>query len=183
MTDKTMKKRRLAPAASLALLLLGGCSFIPEYIRPASPVPESWPAGPAYTDSGAARPVSGGPELAELGWEEFFRSPQLRSLIDQALANNRDLRVAALNVQQAQAQYRIQRADLLPSADIGGSLQRQRTPGDLSRTGRSSITSQYDVSVGTTSYELDLFGRVRSLEQSALESYFATDQARVATQI
>ena len=138
MTDKTMKKRRLAPAASLALLLLGGCSFIPEYIRPASPVSEAWPTGPAYPASGAAQPVSGGPVLADLGWEEFFRSPQLRSLIDQALANNRDLRVAALNVQQAQAQYRIQRADLLPTADVGGSLQRQRTPGDLSRTGRAS---------------------------------------------
>jgi multidrug efflux system outer membrane protein len=183
MTDKTMKKRRLAPAASLALLLLGGCSFIPEYIRPASPVSEAWPTGPAYADSGAAQPVGSGPQLADLGWEEFFRSPQLRSLIDQALANNRDLRVAALNVQQAQAQYRIQRADLLPSADIGGSLQRQRTPGDLSRTGRATTTSQYDVSVGTTAYELDLWGRVRSLEQSALESYFATDQARISTQI
>jgi multidrug efflux system outer membrane protein len=183
MTDKTMKKRRLAPAASLALLLLGGCSFIPEYIRPVSPVPESWPTGAAYKDSGAARLVSSGPVLADLGWEEFFRSPPLRSLIDQALANNRDLRVAALNVQQAQAQYRIQRAELLPNADVGGSLTRQRTPGDLSRTGRPMTSSVYDVSVGITSYELDLFGRVRSLEQSALESFFATDQARVATQI
>jgi multidrug efflux system outer membrane protein len=183
MTDKTMKKRRLAPAASLALLLLGGCSFIPEYIRPASPVPETYPTGPAYLASGAAQPVSGGPVLADLGWEEFFRSAQLRGLIDQALANNRDLRVAALNVQQAQAQYRIQRSELLPTADVGGSLQRQRTPGDLSRTGRPNIASQYDVSVGVTSYELDLFGRVRSLEQSALESFFATEQARTATQI
>jgi outer membrane protein, multidrug efflux system len=184
MTDKTiMKKRRLAPAASLALLLLGGCSFIPEYIRPSSPVPEAWPTGAAYQRSAAAQPVSGGPVLADLGWEDFFRSPQLRGLIDQALANNRDLRVAALNVQSAQAQYRIQRSELLPSADVGGSLIRQRTPGDLSRTGRPMTSSVYDVSVGITSYELDLFGRVRSLEQSALESFFATEQAQVGTQI
>ena len=183
MTDKTMKKRRLAPVASLALLLLGGCSFIPEYIRPSSPVPEAWPTGAAYQNSSAAQQASGSPVLADLGWEEFFRSPQLRSLIDQALANDRDLRVAALNVQQSQAQYRIQRSELLPEADVGGGIQRQRTPGDLSRTGRATITSLNDVSVGVTSYELDLFGRVRSLEQSALESFFATDQARVATQI
>ena len=121
--------------------------------------------------------------LADLEWGEFFRSPQLRSLIDQALVNNRDLRVAALNIQQAQAQYRIQRAELLPTADVGGSVQRQRTPGDLSRTGRATITSLNNVSVGITSYELDFFGRVRSLEQSALETFLATDEARVATQI
>src|SRR6185369_10998814 len=88
-----------------------------------------------------------------------------------------------LNVQSAQAQYRIQRSELLPSADVGGSLIRQRTPGDLSRTGRPMTSSVYDVSVGITSYELDLFGRVRSLEQSALESFFSTEQARVGTQI
>ena len=183
MTDKTMKKRRLAPAASLALLLLGGCSFIPEYIRPASPVPEAFPTGPAYPAPAPRSRSAAVPCWPIWGGRSSSAHAQLRSLIDQALANNRDLRVAALNVQQAQAQYRIQRSELLPTADVGGSLQRQRTPGDLSRTGRPNIASQYDVSVGVTSYELDLFGRVRSLEQSALESFFATEQARIATQI
>ncbi|EWY37353.1 multidrug transporter [Skermanella stibiiresistens SB22] len=174
---------RLPITASLALLLLGGCSFIPDYVRPASPVPEAWPVGAAYTTSSAARPGNGGPVLADLGWEDFFQSPQLRGLIQTALENNRDLRVAALNVEQARAQYRIQRSDLLPTLDAGGSLTRQRTPADLSRTGRSAVGSQWEATVGTTSFELDLFGRIRSLEQSALESYFATEQAQVATRI
>ncbi|UEM04188.1 efflux transporter outer membrane subunit [Skermanella rosea] len=182
MTDKTMTKRRLAPA-SLALLLLGGCSFIPEYVRPDSPVPQAWPSGPAYTDSAAALPASAGPTLADLGWQEFFRSPRLQELIETALANNRDLRVAALNVEQARAQYRIERSALLPAVDVGGSLTRQRTPADLSRTGRASVGSQWEASLGTTSFELDLFGRIRSLEQSALESFFATEQAQAATRI
>jgi len=181
----TMKKPLLASAS--LVLLLGGCSFIPEYIRPEAPVPAAYPTGPAYQASLVSAPAAGqssGQEvLADLGWREFFRSPQLQSLIEQSLANNRDLRVAALNVEQARATYRIQRAALLPEVNAGGSLTRLRTPGDLSRTGRANVASEYDVSVGVTSFELDLFGRVRSLEQQALESFFATEQARTATQI
>ncbi|WP_207459571.1 efflux transporter outer membrane subunit [Azospirillum sp. SYSU D00513] len=187
-----MKKRRLASsplAASLAAMLLGGCSLIPEMALPPAPVPASWPTGEAYRASAAALPATAaagpaqGPVLSDLAWREFFRSPQIQSLVQQALENNRDLRVAALNVEQARASYRIQRADLLPTVGVGGGLTRQRTPSSLSPLGRGGVSSQYDLSVGITSFELDFFGRVRSLQQSALESYLATDQARVGAQI
>jgi multidrug efflux system outer membrane protein len=176
-----MKKQLFAPSVA-ALLALGGCSFIPETALPPAPVPAAWPTGPAYM--AVADQTRGGDRLlADLGWREFFRSAPLKSLIERALANNRDLRVAALNVEQARALYRIQRAELLPTIDAGASLTRQRTPNELSPLGRGGVSSQYEVSLGTTSFELDLFGRIRSLQAQVLEDFLATDEARVGTQI
>ncbi|WP_328702975.1 efflux transporter outer membrane subunit [Arenibaculum pallidiluteum] len=174
--------RNLLGASLSAALVLGGCSLVPDHVRPGAPVPESWPGGPAYLASAALR-AEAGPSLADLGWQEFFRSPQLRALIATALENNRDLRVATLNVELARATYRIQRADRLPTVDAGGSLARQRTPASVSPSGRASTTTQAELSVGITAFELDLFGRVRSLEEQALESYLATEQAHVASRI
>ncbi|WP_296179919.1 efflux transporter outer membrane subunit [Pseudomonas sp. UBA1879] len=157
---------------------LQGCSLIPEYIRPAAPVQDQWPQGPAYQTKGSTAQINGVP-----GWKQFFRDPAMSQLIETALINNRDLRQAALNVQAYRAQYRIQRSELFPSVDVNADSSRQRVPSDLSTTGKAGIESQYGLNVGITSYELDVFGRVRSLERSALENYLATEEAQRSVQI
>jgi len=163
---------------TLALLAaLSGCSLIPEYQRPYAPTAASWPEGQAYEGTSAATQ-----EQINLGWEAFFRDPALRQLIEVALENNRDLRVAALNVDAYRALYRIQRADLLPLVSADGSGSRTRTPGDLNQTGQSGISSQYSATFGV-SWELDLFGRLDSLREQALQEYFATEAAQRSTQI
>lgn len=169
-----MKIRYLSLAVALTL---SGCSLVPEYQQPASPVADSWPQGLAYdaadTSEAGVRPPA---------WEDFFQSPELKQLIHLALDNNRDLRQAILNVDAYRALHRIQRSELLPSVGVDGSGNRQRLPGDLSPTGESGISSQYSLTLGT-SWELDLFGRIRSLEGAALERYLATEQAQHAVQL
>jgi multidrug efflux system outer membrane protein len=159
---------------AVASILLGGCSLIPDYQRPASPVDSLWPseAGGAQTATAAA----------DLDWRAFFKDPALQGLIDTALTNNRDLRVATLNVEAYAAQRQIQRSALFPSVTADGGATRQRLPGSLSSSGDPSISSQYSATVGA-SWELDLFGRLRSLDEQALQQYFATEEARRATQI
>jgi len=158
----------LAVAAATALQ---GCALAPAYQQPDSPVPDAWPQGQAYPDT-----LTGG-VAADLGWRTFLRDPVLQDLVKTALRNNRDLKVAALNVQAYQAQYRIQRADLLPALGAEAAGTRQRLPADLSQAGVAGISSQYSVGA-TLSYELDFFGRIRSLNEQALESYLATAQAQ-----
>ena len=162
-----MNTCRLSAAVVAALIGLSGCSLIPDYQRPEAPVDQTWDM-PAGAHANARR----------VNWQEFFQSAVLKDLINQSLTNNRDLRVAALNIEKAQAQYRISRADLLPSINASGAGSSQRVPGDLSTTGDNQITHQYSAGVGFTSYELDFFGRVRSLNQQALESYFSTVEAQ-----
>ncbi len=166
--------KRILMGSSL-ILALTGCSMIPEYERPASPVADGWPQGETYQAASAE-------QLAPPVWQSFFRDPQLRQLIDVALENNRDLRVAALNVEATRALYRIQRADRFPSlsADAGGS--RTRTPSDLNGAAQSGITSQYNATLGVA-WEVDLFGRVGSLQQQALEEYLATEAAQRSVQV
>ncbi|MEX2629740.1 MAG: efflux transporter outer membrane subunit [Tistlia sp.] len=171
-------------SASAALLLLGGCSLIPEIELPESPVEGLWPSGPAYQATAANAPLDPGqPSLADLGWREFFRSPELRALIERALDNNRDLRVAALDVERARALYRISRSELLPQVEAGAGFTRQRTAEDFSQTAGSRTNSRFEANVGTTAFELDLFGRIRSLNEEALQQYFATEEARRSTRI
>ncbi|TBU89797.1 AdeC/AdeK/OprM family multidrug efflux complex outer membrane factor [Stutzerimonas kirkiae] len=169
-----MNKSVLALALSAAL---GGCSLIPDYQRPQSPVDQAWPQGEAYGAAAAARTSA-----ASLGWREFFREPALQQLIGVALENNRDLRVAALNVEAYQALYRVQRAGVFPSVSADGAGNRTRTPADLSSTGDSAIGSQYSATLGV-SWEIDLFGRLRSLRDQALQEYLATEAAQRSTQI
>jgi outer membrane protein, multidrug efflux system len=157
----------------LVAAALTGCTLAPKHERPAAPVPASWPASP--TTNGVAG--NSGP-AATPGWREFFRDARQQKLIELALANNRDLRVATLNVELARTQYRVQRAALLPTIEATASGSRQRVPGDLNGTGAASTSSQYSVGGGVTAFELDLFGRVRSLKNQALEEYLATDEAR-----
>ncbi|WP_028695245.1 AdeC/AdeK/OprM family multidrug efflux complex outer membrane factor [Pseudomonas cremoricolorata] len=163
---------------AVTALILGGCSLIPDYQTPEAPVAAQWPQGPAYSPAESADVAA-----AEQGWRQFFTDRALQQLIQTGLENNRDLRVAALNIDAYRAQYRIQRADLFPAVSASGSGSRQRVPADLSQTGRAGITSQYSATVGVSAYELDLFGRVRSLSQQALETYLSSEEARRSTQI
>lgn len=164
-----------------ALLCLSGCTTMaPKYNRPAAPVSNAWPAGQAYQEQ-AAKPEQ--KPLAEIPWREFFIDEQLRKLISLALENNRDLRVAALNIERFRAMYQIRRSDLLPKVDASAAATFQRIPEDLSGSGRSMTVDQYNLGLGVSSYELDLFGRVRSLKDQALEQFLATEQARRGVQI
>jgi multidrug efflux system outer membrane protein len=162
------------------LLCLGGCTMAPGYARPEPPVPAGWPSGPAYHEQSDNRPD---PEVADLPWQTFFVDEQLQKLITLALANNRDLRIAALNIERSRAQYRIQRAELLPRIDATGAGSKQRIPETLSSTDQAETVEQYSVGLGISAYELDLFGRVQSLKDQALEQYLATEQARRTVQI
>ncbi|BDG05583.1 efflux transporter outer membrane subunit [Anaeromyxobacter oryzae] len=162
-----MRSPRL-PLAALALAV-SACSLAPRYQRPAAPVP---PAVGAEGAPGAAAAVE------DLGWRDVFGDERLKALVALALQNNRDLRVAALNVELARAQYRIQRAEQLPAVNGTASGTRQRVPADLSTSGRAVTVTSYTVGLGATAFELDLFGRVRSLSTAALEQYLATDEAR-----
>ncbi|MBV4521142.1 AdeC/AdeK/OprM family multidrug efflux complex outer membrane factor [Pseudomonas sp. SWRI74] len=168
------------PLMSLAITaaFVSGCSLIPEYNRPQAPVAAQYPQGSAYQAANAADQAA-----AEQGWREFFHDPALQQLIQTALINNRDLRVAALNVGAYQSQYRIQRADLFPAVGANANGTRQRLLSDLSQSGQTGISSQYGVNLGASSYELDLFGRIQSLSQQALETYLSTAEARRSTQI
>ena len=163
---------------AVAAFVLGGCSLIPDYRQPEAPVAGQYPQGPAYSPAQAPNQAA-----AEQGWKQFFHDPALQQLIQTALENNRDLRVAALNIDAYAAQYRISRADLFPAVSANGSGSRQRLPADASQTGESSISSSYSATLGVSAYELDLFGRIRSLNEQALQNYFATEEARRSTQL
>lgn len=162
-------------AIVLLLFLLCSCTLAPKYNRPEAPVPSEWPSGPAYRKTA-------GPTGSSINWQDFIQSEQVRNVIEIALANNRDLRVSALNIEQARAIYRIQRAKLFPEIDASATFSRERVPGILSGTGQPLTTSLYNVNLGITAWEIDFFGRIRSLKDQALELYLATEQARRSAQ-
>ena len=159
---------------------LGGCSLAPQYTQPQAPIPEEWPQGVAYKDTQA---MSETPTVPELKWEDFFADKQLQIIIEMALNNNRDLRLAALNVERARALYGIQRAELFPTVNAVGSGSKQRVSDDFSTTGKSMTMERYSINLGVASWEIDFFGRIRSLKDRALEEYLATEQARSSAQI
>jgi len=162
---------RIAPAM-LALLMAAGCvSMAPPYSRPALPVPAAY-------DAPAARPAE--LSASHIPWRTYFSDPVLQGLIDTALANNRDLRTALARVQEARALYGIQRADQFPTVGVQADGTRARVPGDLNLTGQPQVSSQYQVGLGLASWELDFWGRVRSLKDAALQNYLATDAAAQA---
>lgn len=161
-----------------AVLMLSGCSLIPDYQRPSSPVEASWPQGQAY---GPGQNAQGrATDLPAV--DQFFKDPALVRLLSTALDNNRDLRIAAKNVDAYRALYRIQRAERFPTLDGSASGDRRRVPDDLSSSGQAGIESQYQVGL-VTAYELDLFGRIRSLSTQALEQYLATEEAQRSVHI
>jgi multidrug efflux system outer membrane protein len=170
--------KKLFNFAALLGIALAGCTLAPKYHRPAAPVSDGWPDYSATNNAAASSNT-----VAGIGWREFFNDPRLQQLVGIALTNNRDLRVAVLNVELSQAQYRVTRATLYPQVDATGSYTRQRSPGYLLFPGENVVNSQYSATVGTTAYELDLFGRVRSLKKQALENYFASEEARRSAQL
>ena len=164
----------------LIAILLASCTLAPGYSKPASPVPPGWPTGAAYSDVQTS-PTA--PTAADLPWREFFTDERIVELIGMALNYNRDMRLAVLNVERARAYYGIQRAESWPSVNAAGSGSQERVPADLSSTGSARTNERYDVKLGVSAWEIDFFGRIRSLKDKALEEYLATDQARWGSQI
>ena len=164
--------RRLALALAAAALALAGCaSMAPPHETPALPVPARY----AAPDTDAAAVAAAG-----TGWRDYFNDPSLQALIEQALAHSRELRATALRVDEARALYGIQRADLLPTLGAQAGMDRSRVPGDLNLTRQPLLGSQYQVGLGLASWEIDFWGRVRSLNDAALQNYLASDAARRA---
>jgi outer membrane protein, multidrug efflux system len=176
--------RRLTLIATAAAVLMSGCSMAPTDERPDAPVSSAYRTDGVY----GAQPLAASPErsakgvaAADIGWRDFFADARLQRLIDIALANNRDLRVAVLNVQAAQAQYRVVRSDLYPTLSAGASQSKTRTPTNMALFNQT-ISNKYDVGLNGA-WEIDLFGRVQSLKNQALAQYFATAYARKAAEI
>ncbi|QXL84338.1 efflux transporter outer membrane subunit [Comamonas sp. NLF-1-9] len=171
MTPSTYIVRTRTAAAALAAAVLAGCSFIPTYERPSAPVPGSYP-GASATDA------QQGKAAADIRWQDYFTDPQLQTLISLALENNRDQRVAMLRVEQARAQFDIQRAAEYPTANAMGGFTRQPNPANQNKYG-----SVYQAGLAITGWEIDFFGRIAALKEQALAQYLATDEARKAGQI
>ncbi|MDL2209340.1 efflux transporter outer membrane subunit [Desulfovibrio sp. OttesenSCG-928-O18] len=166
----------VAVAASFAL---GGCTLAPRYERPELPVEGAWPESARMTDEerDAADAAANRP------WRTFFQDPVIVTLVETALANNRDLRVAMLNIEKVRAQYWIQRADTLPTINAVGQSSAQYLNKAVSGQGEAVISRQFTANVGFTAFELDLFGRIRSLNESALQQFFSTEQAARSAQV
>lgn len=167
-----MAPRTILPLA--ALILCAGCTMAPEYTRPAAPVPAAWPQAAAG---------SVGPVASDVHWQDFFLDPNLRAIIASALAHNRDVRIAALNVEKAQALYRVQRSGLYPDVGVMASGDKYRKPEKMNSSGQATYVEQETVQFGVLSWELDFFGRIRSLKEEALNQYLATEQAHAASQV
>lgn len=165
MTFKTLS------LASLSVVVLSACQMAPPREDIVLPVPESY----------AVQGEQG--DIANLDWQQFFTNEKLQQLIEQTLTHNKDIKLAALNVQQVRALYQIEDSGLYPSLDIAASGTRQRLPGDLSSTGNSQISSSYSATVGMTAYELDLWGKVRNQSDQALQSLYASEQTQTSVKI
>ena len=178
------KFSQLKIAAALALTLTG-CTMIPKYHRPATTLATSWPAVPGYAKTAATNaPIP----AADIGWHDFFQDPRLQRIIEIALTNNPDLQAAVYNVQQSRALFHVQQDQLIPVINANGSASKTRTPnffaaGNTNGTPPALEYNEFAANLGITSYEIDLFGRIRSLRRQALETYFATDAARKSAQI
>lgn len=176
--------QKSAACVGLALAL-AACDMAPKYVRPVAPVPSSSPQGPSYPETGGGAAVVS----ADTAWRDFFIDVRLARVIDTALANNRDLRLAVANVERARAQYRVQRADQLPTVGANGAATFQKSPfaavggaGAGAGAGGSGRTDIYAASIGISAWEIDLFGRVRNLTKAAQEQYFASVENRNAAQ-
>ncbi|WP_455947381.1 efflux transporter outer membrane subunit [Lelliottia jeotgali] len=166
-----MRKPMMASLALAVSLVLSGCSTLePRSTEVAPAIPAQWP-GTATAGAVTTAPM----EVADIGWRDFFVDPRLQTVITHALENNRDLRVAVLNVERARAQYRIQRADRVPAVGVQGQM--TRSGGD------APVTEQFSANLGVVEFELDLFGRVRNLSQAALQQYFAEAANRRSAQL
>jgi outer membrane protein, multidrug efflux system len=165
---------------AITTVALCGCTMIPEYTRPEAPIPAGWPSGSAYQE---ASPAPGAPLASDLQWREFFADEHLQKIIETALNNNRDLRIAALNVERARALYGIQRAELFPALNATASGSKEHVAGLFVNDGHSMTVERYGAALSVISWEIDFFGRLRSLSERALEEFLATEQAHRSAQI
>ncbi|MDR3509145.1 MAG: efflux transporter outer membrane subunit [Caulobacteraceae bacterium] len=162
-------------ATLLGAAALSACTLDPHYERPALPVSQAWPV--------ADRSAAGAASAGDLAWREVFADTRLQGLITLALSQNRDLRVSMGNIAKARAAYGVQRANLLPTVNAAGAETRSHTPASVSATGRAVTATEYTANVGVSAYEIDLFGRLRSLSRAALQSYLATEEDLRTAQI
>lgn len=169
---------RLAFFCTMALA--SGCTLAPTYQRPSLPVADHWPKNVTEQE---AKPVTAPATTHDMAWQNFFADPALQRLITLSLTNNRDLKVAALTIELVRAQYQIQRATLFPSISANGQGLGQHTPTTLRPLGQPPVMHQYTAGIGFSAYELDFFGRLRSLTEQALEGYFAQQQTKLSAQI
>ncbi len=182
-----MSNKLVSTALAALLLMTAGCSFIPAYEQPKLPVEKTW----TQEDGQAQDPAAGQPSAAtaeplasNMAWQAYFKSDTLQQLIGLALDNNRDLKVAVLNIERARAAYRIQEANTLPVVAGNAGLSRQGIPEDNSSTGYAYTSdTTMSANLGVTAFELDFFGRVKSMNESALESFLATEEAALSTRI
>ena len=191
---KALMYKQTALSAFVAVAL-AGCSLAPDYKRPDAPVSGNWPDQPKVQYGAYAKPTAlgtqpaasvepqAGTPAADIGWREFFRDPRLQRLIELSLANNRDLRVAVQRVEEARAQYGVQRGAQWPSIGAGIQGQRQHLPANMRAPGAGSISSSYQAGIGLTTFEIDLFGRLRSLSEAAYQQYLSTEQAQKSVHI
>ncbi len=163
----------------VAALALTGCNMAPKYNRPKAPVPDTWPQGEAYESSAA----KGSGASVQLHPEDVLPDQKLLQILQLALEQSRDLRLAVLNVEQARNLYRIQRAELFPSVSASASGTAQRSSRHLSRPGEQRNTDRYNVDLGISAWEIDLFGRIRNLKDSALEQFFAFEEYQRGAEI
>ena len=169
---------RATAASALALLALAGCtSLAPDYARPMLPVPATL-NGPNGSEGTALAPETG-----PMGWQDFLQEPRLRELVALALQNNRDLRVAVLAIEKARAQYGVEQSNRFPAVGATAAGTRTRTADDLNTSGRSPTSSQYSAQLGFSSYEIDFFGRVKNLNEAALQEFLRTTENRRSVQL
>ena len=169
---------RATAASALALLALAGCtSLAPDYARPMLPVPATL-NGPNGSEGTALAPETG-----PMGWQEFLQEPRLRELVALALQNNRDLRVAVLAIEKARAQYGVEQSNRFPAVGATAAGTRTRTADDVNTSGRSPTSSQYSAQLGFSSYEIDFFGRVKNLNEAALQEFLRTTENRRSVQL
>ncbi|MDD3683346.1 MAG: efflux transporter outer membrane subunit [Desulfovibrio desulfuricans] len=167
--------------ALLLVIMLSGCSMAPKYVRPDAPVEQNWPVA-AMADVASLKSDAGiDIQMTNIGWRTFFVDQHLQKLIEIAIANNRDLRVACLNIARARGTYQVQRADQLPGLDATAQSSNQKTKS--SSTGIASVSHTQTANVNIPSFELDFFGRIQSLKDKALEEYLSTEEALKSAQI
>ncbi|WP_302175808.1 efflux transporter outer membrane subunit [uncultured Hydrogenophaga sp.] len=154
-------------SALAAAAVLAGCSMIPERPQAQAGVPQAYPMA-------TAAPATA-PSAADLAWSGFITDARLRDVVQRALTNNRDLRVATLNIEQVRAQYQIQRSNQFPTINLAASGNRQPNAS-------GGITDLYSVGLATSAWEIDFFGRLASLKEAALAQFLASEEARRAAQ-
>ena len=185
---QSTKQQRGVVAIAAAAALLAGCTLAPTYERPAAPVATQWPTAQPAAQAASAASAAAAPQgaagiaAADMPWQDFVQDARLREIVELTLQNNRDLRIAVKNIELAQAQYRINRADLAPT--LGANASGSRTsPNPAAAAGGPSVATSYAAGFGINSWEIDLFGRIRSMSNSASAKYLATEEARKAAQI